>query len=161
MLKTEPVICKTYYNYVADQNTEKEEFKRFSYRSDNQLTLIHYKGDDSVVESDPHVRTCPSVLRDIQQTTQSPSVVYKKTSVISICHDSSHYDVVVISDGSIPTSLPPGVFHATGSRRPCNCIPVVTRAISFWFNKYSYLFVFFFSSVNIFICYYFLSSNSF
>lgn len=89
MLKTEPLICKTYYNYKAGQNIEKKEFKCYSYTipsNNNQLTLIHYKGDDPVMESDPHVRTCPSVLKDIQQTTQSPRLCTKKQCHHLIVH---------------------------------------------------------------------------
>ena len=54
MLKTEPVVCKTYYTYVG-HNEERKEFKRYSYTIPSQeghLTVIHYMGDDSVVESD-------------------------------------------------------------------------------------------------------------
>ncbi len=52
-----------HYNYVA-RREERNEFRWFSYVIPNQgghLTPIHYKGDDSNVEHDPHVRTCPSV----------------------------------------------------------------------------------------------------
>ena len=56
-----------------------KEFKRYTYtisdRASN-LTLIHYKGDDSIVNENPHVRTCSSVLRELENATQSPSVVY-------------------------------------------------------------------------------------
>ena len=87
MLKTEPVVCKTYYTYVG-HNEERKEFKRYSYTIPSQeghLTVIHYMGDDSVVESDPHVRTCPSILRELQQAVQSPSIVYKKQVSSSLC----------------------------------------------------------------------------
>ena len=61
-----------------------KEFKRYAYtisdRASN-LTLIHYKGDDSIVNENPHVRTCGSVLRELENSTQSPSVVYKKKIV--------------------------------------------------------------------------------
>ena len=61
-----------------------KEFKRYAYtisdRASN-LTLIHYKGDDSIVNENPHVRTCGSVLRELENSTQSPSVVYKKNIV--------------------------------------------------------------------------------
>ena len=79
MLKTEPVICKTYYNYIDSDNVERKQFKRYSYTipsQGNHLTLVHYKGDDSVVDIKPHIRTSPSVLREIEQESQSPSVVY-------------------------------------------------------------------------------------
>ena len=92
MLKTEPVICKTYYNYVDSNNEENKKFRRYVYTvpsSAKPLTLIHYKGDNSVVENErehmPYVRTCPSVLKELQQTSQSPSVVYKKKVSISNC----------------------------------------------------------------------------
>ena len=58
-----------------------KEFKRYAYtisdRASN-LTLIHYQGDDSIVNENPHVRTCSSVLhvRELENTTQSPSVLY-------------------------------------------------------------------------------------
>ena len=61
-----------------------KEFKRYAYtisdRASN-LTLTHYKGDDSIVNENPHVRTCGSVLRELDNSTQSPSVVYKKKIV--------------------------------------------------------------------------------
>ena len=83
LLKTEPVICKTYFNYMTGKGVQKE-FKRYAYtisdRASN-LTLIHYKGDDSIVNENPHVRTCGSVLRELENSTQSPSVVYKKKIV--------------------------------------------------------------------------------
>ncbi len=50
--------------------------------------VIHYKGDDSALcDIDPHVRTCPSVLRKLEEKEAPPSVVYKKEiskSVLSI-----------------------------------------------------------------------------
>lgn len=80
LLKTEPVICKTYFNYMADSNVKKE-FKRYAYSiygHASNLTLIHYKGDDSVVHENLHIRTCGSVLRELETTMESPSVAYKK-----------------------------------------------------------------------------------
>ena len=89
LLKTEPVICKTYFNYMTGKGVQKE-FKRYAYticdRASN-LTLIHYKGDDSIVNENPHVRTCGSVLRELENSTQSPSVVYKKKIVDCSCQD--------------------------------------------------------------------------
>ena len=38
--------------------------------------FITTEGDDSIVNENPHVRTCSSVLRELENTTQSPSVVY-------------------------------------------------------------------------------------
>ena len=66
------------HNYMTGKGVQKE-FKRYAYtisdRASN-LTLIHYKGDDSIVNENLHVRTCSSVLRELENTTQSPSVVY-------------------------------------------------------------------------------------
>ena len=96
MLKTEPVVCKAYYTYVG-HNEERKEFKRYSYTilsQEGHLTVIHYMGDDSVVESDPHVRTCPSVLRELQQAVQSPSIVYKK-QVSSSLSPLEHHPVLI------------------------------------------------------------------
>ena len=51
-------------------------------------------GDDSVANKEnipPYVRTCPSVLRELEKTERSPSVAYKKkigTSVSSAEHQS-------------------------------------------------------------------------
>ncbi len=36
------------------------------------------------MEHDPHVRTCPSVLRELKQSVKSPSVVYKNLISSSI-----------------------------------------------------------------------------
>ena len=91
MLKTEPVICKTYYNYIGPDNAERKQFRRYSYTipsQNNHLMLVHYKGDDTVATdsgSKPHIRTCPSVLRELEQASQSPSVVYKKKVSKSDC----------------------------------------------------------------------------
>ncbi len=61
----------------------------------SDLTLIHYKGDDSVVKNDSlHVRTCPSVLKVLQDTTQSPSVVYKKQVSLACCSN-EHQPVLI------------------------------------------------------------------
>ena len=105
LLKIEPVICKAYYNYL-DQHAVRKEFKRYeinnyTYVIENMpvlrysytipsrgghLTLVHYKGDDSIVRNDSqHIRTCPSVLRELQQATKSPSVVYKKHVLLCRC----------------------------------------------------------------------------
>ena len=76
LLKTEPVICKTYFNYMTGKGVQKE-FKRYAYTINDRasnLTLIHYKGDDSIVNENPHVRTCGSVLRELENSTQPPSV---------------------------------------------------------------------------------------
>ena len=74
-------------NYMTGKGVQKE-FKRYAYtisdRASN-LTLIHYKGDDSIVNENPHVRTCGSVLRELENSTQSPSVVYKKKIVVAQC----------------------------------------------------------------------------
>ena len=72
-----------YFNYMTGKGVQKE-FKRYAYTISDQasnLTLIHYKGDDSIVNENPHVRTCGSVLRELENSTQSPSVVYKKKIV--------------------------------------------------------------------------------
>ena len=58
---TEPVTnVYAYFNYMTGKGVQKE-FKRYAYtisdRASN-LTLIHYKGDDSIVNENPHVRTC-------------------------------------------------------------------------------------------------------
>ena len=77
LLKTEPVISKTCFNYMTGKDVQKE-FKRYAYTISDRasyLTLIHYKGDDSIVNKNPHVRTCGSVLRELENSTQSPSVV--------------------------------------------------------------------------------------
>ena len=88
-LTVHPCDCKTYYNYVGPNNEEKKQFRRYSYTIPSEcghLTLVHYKGDDSVVQQSdvgprkPFVRTCPSVLRELEQMSLSPSVVYKKVS---------------------------------------------------------------------------------
>ena len=56
--------------------------------------LIHYIGDGSVANKEnipPYVRTCPSVLRELEKTERSPSVAYKKkigTSISSAKHQS-------------------------------------------------------------------------
>lgn len=100
MLKTEPVVCKTYYNYVS-KDEDRKEFKRYSFvipSQEGHLTLVHYKGDDSIVDHDLHVRTCPSVLRELQETIQSPSVVYKKSISSSLC--SPQHQAVLIPRNS-------------------------------------------------------------
>ena len=55
------------------------------------LTLIHYKGNSSVAAiSKEHVRTCPSVLRNVKLSEQSPSVVYKKEVSNADCSYEHH-----------------------------------------------------------------------
>ncbi len=75
--KTEPPVCKTYYNYVDHDNEEKKQFKRYSY--------IIPRKSNTVVTDKPHFRTCPSVLRELEQALQSPSVIYKKKVSMSDC----------------------------------------------------------------------------
>jgi hypothetical protein len=92
-LQTTPVITKTYYIYVGKGGDEKTEFKRYVYTTtQSNLVLIHYKGDDSVaVDTEPHIRTFPSVLRDLEKSKVIPSVAYKRkvsTTAISQEHHS-------------------------------------------------------------------------
>ena len=104
-LQTTPVIIKTYYVFIAPNGKEVNCFKRYSYaisRGDataRDLTLVHYKGDDSVLLSEleddgstkPYLRTCPSVLRDMEKAEKAPSVAYKRKvgkSVSSLEHQS-------------------------------------------------------------------------
>ncbi len=67
---------------MASDDT-KEDFKRYSYTIHghvSNITLVHYKGNDSIAsENPPHIKTCGSVLRKLEATTYSPSVVYKKS----------------------------------------------------------------------------------
>ena len=45
----------------------------------NDRAIIHYKGDNSVANDlNAHVRTCPSVLRELERTEVPPSVAHKK-----------------------------------------------------------------------------------
>ena len=84
-------------NYMTGKGVQKE-FKRYAYTiiSDqaSKLTLIHYKGDDSIVNENPHVRTCSSVLRELEDTTQSPSVVYNHK--IADCSSGNAYSPVLL-----------------------------------------------------------------
>ena len=95
-LQTTPVVFKTYYVFVQADGTEEPKFKRnvymFSESYNNRAIVIHYKGDDTVISNvKPHVRTCPSVLRELERTEVPPSVAYKRkvaTSVPSYEHQS-------------------------------------------------------------------------
>ena len=88
------MVLKTYYVFVTDDGESEEKcFKRYSYAipsSTKNLTLMHYKGDDSVAaklcseNTKPYVRTCPTVLRELEKSDSSP-VVYKKKIGRSEC----------------------------------------------------------------------------
>ena len=83
LLKTEPVVCKTYYKYSIASDDATKDFKRYSYAIPDRMsnvTVIHYKGNDAIANDyPPHVKTCSSVLRKLETTMQLPSVVYKKS----------------------------------------------------------------------------------
>ncbi len=80
------MVIKTYYVFIAPDGLEKACFKRYAYTtSQTNRVLIHYKGDDSVVaDSKPHIRTCPSILRELETTEIPPSVAYKKKIAASV-----------------------------------------------------------------------------
>ena len=67
LLKTQPVICKTYFKYSPASVDAKTDFKRYAYTipgSVSNFTLVHYKGDDAIAnEMAPHIRTCGSLLK--------------------------------------------------------------------------------------------------
>ena len=90
-LQTSPVIGKTYYHH---DGTDDPEFKRCAYvfqNSSNYRVAIHYKGDDSVAaDSKSYLRTCPSVLRELEKSEVPPSVAYKRkvSSSVIIEHQS-------------------------------------------------------------------------
>ncbi len=80
-LKTDPVIMKSYFVFVDGEGRECKLFKRSAYTMKQGActqTLVHYKGDASVAaKSKPYIRNCPSVLRGLETSTGSPSVIYK------------------------------------------------------------------------------------
>ena len=57
----------------------------------NNRVIIHYKGDNSVANDlNAHVRTCPSVLRELEGTEVPPSVAYKKRISNSVLSSENH-----------------------------------------------------------------------
>lgn len=85
-LQTTPVIIKTYYVFVGPDGLENTFFKRYAYTtSQSSRVVIHYKGDDSIAaDVEPHIRTCPSILRELETTALLPSVAYKKKIAASL-----------------------------------------------------------------------------
>lgn len=80
-LKSTPVLVKKYYVSIKENGEISNAFKRYSYtilHCKKGLVLIHYTGDNSTLgHTKPHIRTCPSVLRDLESSVKSPSNVYK------------------------------------------------------------------------------------
>ena len=65
--------------------SDNSAFKRYSFQlfnNEKNLTLIHYKGDEAVVQKHKK-QTCPSVRRKFEEKQESPSVVYKNCSTTS------------------------------------------------------------------------------
>ena len=80
-LKTDPVVTKTYYNFIGADGTENPIFKKYVYTTPdyNNRVVIHYKGDDSILdETALHVRTFHSVLRELEKSEVTPGVLYKR-----------------------------------------------------------------------------------
>ena len=82
-LQSEPPILKTYYNFVDVDGTENKLFRKYVYTlldsSSNKRVVIHYKGGDSVSSTtSPHIRTFPSVLRELEKSEGTPSILYKQ-----------------------------------------------------------------------------------
>ena len=86
-----PVIMKTYYVFVDEDGKEQKSFKRYAYTTaqSGKRVLVHYKGDDTVASNTkPHIRTFPSVLRELEKSELLPSVAYKqKITVPSASHE--------------------------------------------------------------------------
>ena len=85
------MISKTYYVYIGKDG---EELKHYVYTTTKSInTLIHYKGNDSVAaDTELHVRTFPSVLRDLEKSEVLPSVAYKR-KVSAIGTSQEHHSV--------------------------------------------------------------------
>ena len=81
-LQTCPVVIKTYYVFVDAAGKEEKKFKKFVYKFSediNQTVVIHYQGDDSIaINSALHVRTLPSIMRQLESAETTPSVAYKR-----------------------------------------------------------------------------------
>ena len=81
-LQTDPIIIKTYYNFIGPDGEENPCFKKYVYtlsQRSNKRVVIHYKGDDSIAtNTTPHIRTYPSVLRELEKSEVTPAVAYKR-----------------------------------------------------------------------------------
>lgn len=77
--RTLPTVKKTYF-HVATESGSSNSFVKHCYQrlSPDNIVVIHYLGDDTCVgdqphgnskreEARPHIRTCPSVLRDLSE----------------------------------------------------------------------------------------------
>ena len=86
---------KTYYNFIGQDGEENASFRKYVYslsQSSNKRVVIHYKGEDSVATS--HLRTFPSVLRDLEKSELSSSVIYKRSiATPSTSHEHSSVDL--------------------------------------------------------------------
>ena len=88
------MIVKKYYIYIDSEGELAKGLKRYSFvipSCNKGLVLIHYSGDTTLTNNDPHIRTCPSVLKELESSVKSPSVVYKdciSKSISSVEHHS-------------------------------------------------------------------------
>ena len=97
-LQTNPSIVKTYYNFIGQDGEENASFRKYVYslsQSSNKRVVIHYKGEDSVAtDATSHLRTFPSVLRDLEKSELSPAVIYKRSiATPSTSHEHSSVEL--------------------------------------------------------------------
>lgn len=99
-LLTDPIIIKTYYNFIGADGEINPSFRKYVYQiSNNKRVVIHYKGDDSeTANATPHIRTFPSVLRELEKSEATPAVMYKRK--IATCGPSTEHSSVQLPRNS-------------------------------------------------------------
>lgn len=92
-LLTDPIIIKT-YNFIGADGEINPSFRKYVYQiSNNKRVVIHYKGDNSeTANATPHIRTFPSVLRELEKSEATPAVMYKRK--IATCGPSTEHSSV-------------------------------------------------------------------
>ena len=79
-LKTNPMILKKNYISIDSGGELAKGFKRYSFvipSCNKGLVVIHYSGDTAFTNNETHICTCLSVLKELESSVKSPSVVYK------------------------------------------------------------------------------------
>ena len=73
---------RTMVLHFVSADGKEDGFKRLVYKllgSNNHTVVIHYMGDESIAKSTtPHVRTLPSIMRQLECSEATPSVAYKR-----------------------------------------------------------------------------------
>ena len=74
-----PVLVKNYYVSIKENGEISHALKRYSdtiLHCKKGLVLIRYRGDNSILaRTKPNIRTCPSVLWDLESSVKLPTKI--------------------------------------------------------------------------------------